>query len=840
MENKNIPNANKYIIKHRRRSVRQRILVAVAALVVFCTTYAMILPAITIEGKLICGLDEHTHNLSCYSTEKKLVCGLEETEGHIHEENCYDNSGNLICTVQPAEPHTHTDECYQEKTVLICDKKVHKHSSSCYETAQQATAESTVNTENSSENTSEGVSEKGSEGLTKDKADIKLDSKAENNTVNSGATDFQTYIEGRGGTVTYKIVDSQGKTVDINDASGEGYTFVLDIDSPNGIEPGLYEYSYPSQIQALDDGKHGDITAGGETVGTYNVDGESCVITLEFNEKINNYQNFKGNIHFAVKFDLKGEEPVDSKITKTGGFVEEDGLFHFKIEATIPSYEGVDVFHGWYIVDYSAVEGSWNQNFSDADIKITYGGKTYDLPEISEATADDNIAYVIVNSTQKELYLVNRCKCTGEENCDHWINDRCQGLEEHASEYSKYSGWCTCWNLTQNATLTIEYKNGTNMVDGEDLLKDYPGYTYENKASLIDIHNKKNNRFSNVDIPIPTLIEKTGTRNITSSKDYIGDYSIVVNESMIDLSRVDSDGDGTPDKEIVIEDVMTDLAYIPGSIKIVTEDEKAQENTLVYGTDYTVDYKPGKQVDSDVDGVYESVNNVLNITLLEPSLGKYQYEITYQAQVIAKVAEGKPYNGQKDPAKNTAKLKIYNEPSDNSKSLYTFGENWSYIKRSINIVKSDSDNSDIKLDGAVYGLYTQGGYEIARGNTANGGLYLFKTNVLKGIIFKSDTLYYIQEIDAPDGYSLDTSKHWFYFAKSKIQEFEDAYPGISFYPVPSGGGCAVEMKLTDEKGMELPETGGCGTVIYTIAGVILLCGAAYVLYKKFLRGKEGT
>lgn len=839
MAKKNILGVNKYIIKHKKRSARHRVFVAVAALVVFCTTYAMILPAITMESKLTCDLNEHTHKLGCYSTEKKLVCGFEETEGHMHEENCYDNSGNLICTLQAAEPHTHTDNCYKETTVLICDKVAHTHSSSCYEATQQAPTESTVNTENSLEDISEGVSEKSSETLTKDKSDVKLNSKAKNNNINSGAQDFDTYVKGKGGEVTYKVVDNNDKPVDISQASGEGYRFILDIDSPSGIEPGLYEYSYPSQIIAMEAEKTGNINTGtstsGEVVGSYNVNRDNCVVTLDFNETINNYQNFKGNLHFAVKFDIKGEEPLESKITKTGGFVEEDGAFHFKIEATIPSYSGTGKFHEWYITDSSIIDGSWNQDLGKGDIKITYGNKTYKLPEISEATADDDIAYLSMSGTNR-LYLVNRCKCSGKGNCEHW-NDKCEGLSYCGEEYSKYTDWCVCWNLMQNVTLTIEYKNDENVFDGSDLLKDNAGYTYMNSASLIDIHNRKNNKVSNVNIPIPVLIDKTGTNFIDSCKDFIGDYKIVVNESMIDFSKVDNDNDGKPDKEIVVEDVMTDLAYVPGSIKIVAKDESSNENTLVYGEDYKIDYKPGNQVASNVSGVYKSVKNVLNITLYK--LGKYQYTITYQGQIIAKVAEGKPYNGQNDPAENTATLKIYKEPSDDTESTYTFGEGWSYIKRSISIKKTDLDNPDIKLDGAVYGLYTEDGYEMARGTTANGGLYIFKTDVRRNISFQSNKLYYIKELTAPKGYSLDTSKHWFYFAENKIQKFENAHPGISFYKVSDNGGYAAEMKLTDEKGMELPETGGYGTVIYTMAGVILSCGAAYVLYKKFLFWKEG-
>lgn len=847
MSRKNIPNLNRYINKHKRHSVRQRVFSAVATLVVFCTTYAMILPAITMEGELTCELNEHNHKLSCYSAVKKLSCGMEETKGHLHEENCYDNSGNLTCTMEVVEAHTHTDECYKEKTVLMCEEAVHTHSQNCYETAQQATAEPTIAIEDSSEGTSEVGSEKTTEGLVKDKAEVKVDSKAENKTVNSGATDFRNYIEKNGGTVTYKIVDANNQTVDIDRASGDGYRFILDInmkDTGKGIVSGLYEYSYPSQIQAKEADKHGNIAGklpdgGEEVVGTYEVDGENHIITLNFDDIINEKQDFVGNLHFAVEFDVKGEEPVDSEITKTGSFVEEDGLFHFNIEAVVPSYGGKGKYQGWYVSDTSSVSvGSWNQNLSDADIKITYGNKTYNLPEISEAEADDDIAYLIQEGTNI-LYLVNKCECTGRGNCEHWKSSKCKSLEEECGRaYSKYTDWCVCWNLMQNATLTVEYKNGKNVFDGTDLLKDNSGHTYGNKATLVDIHNRKNNRVSNVDVPIPVLIGKEGTDFVDACNNFIGDYTITVNESMIDLSKVDSDGDGTANTEIVVEDVMTDLAYVPGSIQIVATDENAQVKTLAYGKDYKIDYVPGEQIESSEPGVYESVENVMNITLLKSSLGKYQYTITYQAQVVAKVEEGTPYDGQNDPASNIATLKIYSEPWYDAESSYSFGEGWSYITRSVEIEKSDRANSTIKLDGAVYGLYSEDGYEIARGTTANGGSYLFRTNVLQGIIFQTGKLYYIEELTAPKGYSLNSDKNYFYFAENEIGEFKKEHPNVEFYGAPSGSGYAAKMQLFDEKLIELPETGGCGTVIYTIAGIILSCGAAYVLYKKVLRWKE--
>lgn len=64
----------------------KRITLALSCVVVFCVVYALTLPAITLEGKTICGMEEHTHTEECYQDDK-LICGKEE---HQHTEDCYE------------------------------------------------------------------------------------------------------------------------------------------------------------------------------------------------------------------------------------------------------------------------------------------------------------------------------------------------------------------------------------------------------------------------------------------------------------------------------------------------------------------------------------------------------------------------------------------------------------------------------------------------------------------------------------------------------------------------------------------------------------------------------
>ena len=64
----------------------QKVARALAIVVVFCTTYALILPAITMESRTSCGMSEHTHKFSCYLDDEVLICGIPE---HTHSTMCF-------------------------------------------------------------------------------------------------------------------------------------------------------------------------------------------------------------------------------------------------------------------------------------------------------------------------------------------------------------------------------------------------------------------------------------------------------------------------------------------------------------------------------------------------------------------------------------------------------------------------------------------------------------------------------------------------------------------------------------------------------------------------------
>ena len=78
---------HKYIKDHLRMKHWRQAMTVMACIVVFCTTYALILPALTMTGETYCGHEEHTHTDACYDGDV-LICEVEE---HTHSMSCYSN-----------------------------------------------------------------------------------------------------------------------------------------------------------------------------------------------------------------------------------------------------------------------------------------------------------------------------------------------------------------------------------------------------------------------------------------------------------------------------------------------------------------------------------------------------------------------------------------------------------------------------------------------------------------------------------------------------------------------------------------------------------------------------
>lgn len=137
--------AEKYTKVHKRKRLRHRVVTVLAGVVVFCTTYALILPAITLEKQ--CDIPEHTHTDACYaqvtSVEKRVpVCSAETLEIHRHTADCCDADGNPTCGYADFVVHSHDSRCYDETGNLWCplpEIEAHRHTADCYALPEEHT-----------------------------------------------------------------------------------------------------------------------------------------------------------------------------------------------------------------------------------------------------------------------------------------------------------------------------------------------------------------------------------------------------------------------------------------------------------------------------------------------------------------------------------------------------------------------------------------------------------------------------------------------------------------------------------------------------------------------------
>lgn len=139
MKNVLLQRAIKLTKQNKRRRNWQKLVRVIAAVVVFCTTYALILPAITMEKETICGLREHTHTDKCYTEKTRYLmhCTLKTEPGdlvlHTHQEHCYTPDGKLICQIVERPAHTHDESCYQAPACVCRQAETagHTHSEAC-------------------------------------------------------------------------------------------------------------------------------------------------------------------------------------------------------------------------------------------------------------------------------------------------------------------------------------------------------------------------------------------------------------------------------------------------------------------------------------------------------------------------------------------------------------------------------------------------------------------------------------------------------------------------------------------------------------------------------------
>lgn len=127
----------KKLLKDKARLKKwKRITLALSCVVVFCVVYALTLPAVTLEGKTICGMEEHTHTEECYQDDK-LICDKEE---HQHTEDCYEKEEEQPVEEENTQPDTTEPS---EEVQAVTESEDNKQDESNEEEQQQESTQVT-------------------------------------------------------------------------------------------------------------------------------------------------------------------------------------------------------------------------------------------------------------------------------------------------------------------------------------------------------------------------------------------------------------------------------------------------------------------------------------------------------------------------------------------------------------------------------------------------------------------------------------------------------------------------------------------------------------------------
>ena len=127
----------KKLLKDKARLKKwKKITLALSCVVVFCVVYALTLPAITLEGKTICGMEEHTHTEECYQDDK-LICDKEE---HQHSEDCYEKEEEQPVEEENTQPDTTEPS---EEVEAVAEPEDNKQDESNEEEQQQESTQVT-------------------------------------------------------------------------------------------------------------------------------------------------------------------------------------------------------------------------------------------------------------------------------------------------------------------------------------------------------------------------------------------------------------------------------------------------------------------------------------------------------------------------------------------------------------------------------------------------------------------------------------------------------------------------------------------------------------------------
>ena len=268
---------------------------------------------------------------------------------------------------------------------------------------------------------------------------------------------------------------------------------------------------------------------------------------------------------------------------------------------------------------------------------------------------------------------------------------------------------------------------------------------------------------------------------------------------------------------VVHDNMDAGLTFDPESVVVSVDGEE-----LEAGVDYTVAV-PGDVVTPKTGNpYYETFKVVMN----NDSMAALEDE----AEVLVEYAAVLNENAVIYPEANENEAHITFGENNNVSSEPSITETYTY---SFDLVKTNA--SDVVLEGAEFKLWADddkteeiavvkvedGLYRVAvEGET---GEAIVAGNVtIEGL---DSGLYFLEETKAPEGFNKLNDLVEVEIEDANLEAAIDVVDDVEYYD--EGG-----VQVVNESGAELPSTGGMGTTIFTVVGLILVAGAAVILFAR--------
>lgn len=245
------------------------------------------------------------------------------------------------------------------------------------------------------------------------------------------------------------------------------------------------------------------------------------------------------------------------------------------------------------------------------------------------------------------------------------------------------------------------------------------------------------------------------------------------------------------------------------------------EYTLVAGTDYTLTV-PGDTV-TPVDG--DPYRETFKIAVANEYINSLEdgaeIVVTYNAVVNADAVIAPASNDNEVFLKYGDNNDLTTEPDSTKTFTYEF-----------DLVKTNSSN--VVLDGAEFLLWADADKTTAIPVVLDGDVYRPALEGETGAVIVAGNVtvkgldagsYYLEETKAPTGFNKLDELTEVVIVDANLEAAVEVHGEVTNYV--SGG-----VQVINNSGAELPSTGGMGTTMFYIVGIVMIAGAAIVLFSK--------